>query len=416
MEQKQAKSWEEHQEYLSERLSHIVKHAYENAPAIKNRLDAVGIKPDDIKTIKDLERIPVLAKDELVRLQNENPPFGGFLAVPIESLERIFLSPGPLFDAGIVKERAKMAAEIFSSVRLGKGDRVVNTFSYHFVPAGYWVDEAVRMMGGTVIPTGVGNTDLQIKVMHDLGVTGYTGTPSFLNIIIKRAEELDYNFRRDFKLRFAILTAEMLPPSLRRSFEDDYGIKVVECYGTADVGLISYECDQKAGMHLVEDAIIEIVDPVTGKQLGSGEIGEVVVTTFDEAYTLIRLGTGDLSYFTDAPCKCGRISPRLVRIVGRVGDAVKIRAMFVHPNQVKQVMANFPQVTNFQLIVDRVQQRDVTTLKLEVEEGANKEGLSQGIKKAFPEICTVKADSIEFIPGGTLPAERKIILDQRTWE
>ncbi len=416
MEQKRAKTWEEHQEYLSGRLRHIVRHAYENAPAIRNRFDSAGIKPEDINTIKDLEKIPVMSKDELVRMQNENPPFGGFLAVPMENLEKIFLSPGPLFDAGTVKERAKLAADIFSSVNLGKGDRVVNTFSYHLVPPAHWLDEAIRMLGATVIPTGVGNTDLQVKIMHDLGVTGYAGTPSFLNIIIKRAEEMGYNFRRDFKLRFALLTAEMLPPSLRRSFEEDYGIQILECYGTADVGLLSYECNQKAGMHLVEDAIVEIVDPATGKQLGPGEIGEVVATTFDEAYTLIRFGTGDLSYYTDEPCKCGRISPRLVRIVGRVGEAVKIRAMFVHPNQVKQVVAKFPQVTNFQLVVDRVQQRDVTTLKLEVEEGADKEAISQGIQKVFPEICTVKVDQVEFIPSGTLPAERKIILDQRTWE
>lgn len=410
------KSREEREKYLNEKLRHVIKNAYDNAPAVKRKFDAAGVKPSDISTIKDLEKIPVTSKDELVRLQKENPPFGGFLAVPIEKLEKIFLSPGPLFDAGTVKDRVKMLSDISPLVKLGKGDRVVNTFSYHLVPPAHWIDEAVRMAGATVLPTGVGNTDVQVKVMHDLGVTGYAGTPSFLSIIIKRAEELGYNFRRDFKLRFAIVGAEMLPLSLRKSFEEDYGIQVVETYGTADLGFLAYSCEQKSGMHLVSDVIVEIVDPATGKQLGPGEIGEVVVTSFDEAYTLIRFGTGDLSYYSDDPCPCGRITPRLMRIVGRVGEAVKIRGMFVHPRQVEQCLAKFPQVTKFQLIVDRVQQRDTAVLKTEVTEGADKEAIAQGIEKSFPEICTVKLDKVDFITPGTIPADAKIILDQRKWE
>ncbi len=407
---------EEREKYLKEKLRYIIKHAYENAPAIKRKFDAVGIKPEDIQTIKDLEKIPITSKDEMVRLQNENPPFGGFLAVPLEKLEKVFLSPGPLYDPQSLKVKAAMAADIFSVMKLGKGDRVLNTFSYHLVPPAHWIDEAVKMMGATVIPTGVGNTELQVKIMHDLGVTGYAGTPSFLNILIKKAEELGYNFRRDFKLRFALVGAEMLPPSLRKSFEEDYGIQVVETYGTAELGLLAYNCERKEGMHIVDEVILEIVDPATGKQLGPGEVGEVVVTSFDEAYALIRYGTGDLSYYSDEPCACGRVSPRLMRIVGRVGEAVKIRGMFVHPRQVERCLSGFPQVTKYQLVVDRVQQRDTAVLRVEVTEGADKEALSQGIEKSFSEICTVKLDKVEYVSPGTIPAEAKIILDQRKWE
>lgn len=407
---------EAREKYLTEKLRHIIRHAYENAPSVKRKFDAAGVKPEDIGTIKDLEKIPVTSKDEMVRLQNENPPFGGFLAMPLEKLEKIFLSPGPLYDPQTLKVKAEMAADIFSVMKAGKGDRILNTFSYHLVPPAHWIDEAVRTMGGTVVPTGVGNTDIQVKMMRDLGVTGYAGTPSFLSIIIKRAEELGYNFRRDFKLRFALVGAEMLPPSLRRSFEEDYGIQVVETYGTAELGLLAYNCERKEGMHIVDRVVLEIVDPATGKQLGPGEIGEVVVTSFDEAYALIRYGTGDLSYYTDKPCACGRASPRLMRIVGRVGDAVKIRGMFVHPRQVEQCLARFSEVTRYQLIVDRVQQRDTAILKVEVAAGANKEAISQGVEKSFPEICTVKLDKVEFMAPGTIPAEAKIILDQRKWE
>lgn len=406
----------EREKHLSEKLRHIIKHAYDNAPAIKKKFDASGIKPNDIRTIKDLEKVPITSKDEMVRLQNENPPFGGFLTVPLEKLEKIFMSPGPLYDPQTLKRTAGMAADILSVAKLGKGERVLNTFSYHLVPPAHWVDEAVRMMGGTVIPTGVGNTDVQVKMMYDLGVSGYVGTPSFLSILIKRAEELGHNFRRDFKLRFAVVGAEPLAPSLRKSFEEDYGIQVIETYGTAELGLLSYNCERKEGMHIVEDIIVEIVDPATGKQLGPGEIGEVVVTTFDEAYALIRYGTGDLSYYSDEPCACGRTSNRLMRIVGRVGEAVKIRGMFVHPRQIEQCLASFPQVKKCQLIVDRVQQRDTAVLNIEVAEGAEVEAICRGIEKSFPEVCTVRLDKVECVAPGTIPADAKVISDQRKWE
>jgi len=407
---------EELREYRNEKLRRLVRHAYENASAVKGKFDRVGIKPEDIQTTDDLVKVPITTKDELVKLQKENPPFGGFLAAPMKTLEKVFLSPGPLFDGGSVKERVRRLMEMFELVKLGQGDRVMVAYSYHLIPAAHWMDEAIRAMGATAIPSGVGNTDSQVKIMHDLGVTGYVGTPSFLNLILKRAEEKGYNFRHDFKLRFAVTSAEMLPPSLRRSFEEDYGIRVMDIIGTADVGWFAYECEQKAGYHIVKDIIVEVVDPATGKAVGPGELGEIVVTPFDESYALIRFGTGDLSAYTDEPCKCGRESFRLLGIKGRVGEAVKIRGMFVHPNQVKQFLADFPQVKRYQLLVDQVQYRDVTTLRVETEAAVDEENLAQAMISQFPKVCTVKLDKVEFLPPGTIPPEAKIVADQRRWE
>ena len=410
-------SLEERQRYYDDGLRRIIKYAYRNAPAVKKKLDSAGVKPSDIQCRRDLEKIPVTTKGELIRLQEANPPFGGFLTVPLERLERIFVSPGPIYDSFDFKEHAQILAMALAGLGLKKGDRVMNTSSYHLVPAGLNQDAAIRFLGATVIPTGVGNTELQVKVMRDLKVTGYIGSPSFLNTLIKKAEELGYNFRRDFCLRYASIGGEMLPPSLRKSFEEDYGLQVREGYGTADFGTLSYECEQKAGMHMVERRIIEIVDPVTRKQLPQGETGEIVVTTFDRVRPLVRLGTGDLSYCNEEPCACGRTSPRLMRIVGRVGEAARIRNMFVYPKQIEQVVAKFPQVTKFQLVVDQAQQRDIITLKLELRAGVTAtEELSQDIQKSFPEICTLKVDGIDFLAPGTIPAGSKIIVDQRTWK
>jgi phenylacetate-CoA ligase len=401
---------------LGKKLAGIVSYAYRYAPAFKAKLDRAGVKPSEVKTVKDLDKIPVTAQGEMVSLQKENPPFGGFLTIPIERLERIFVSPGPLYEPIRIGDFAKAAAEALSVFGIRKGDRVLNTFSYHMVPAGLWVDQALRLLGATVIPAGVGLTDLQVKIMKDLKVTGYVGTPSFLMTLIKRAEEMGLQFRKDFSLRCALCSAEILPPSMRKSFEDDYGIKVADTYASAILGILGYECLEKSGFHIPEEIIIEIVDPATGKSLGPGEIGEVVVTLFDKNYPLIRFGTGDLSSFTDEPCPCGRKSHRLTRIMGRVGDAVKVRGMFIHSKQVEEVIRKFPEVSRFQVNVSRSGHRDEWAINLELKEEVNRERLLESLQKSIQESCRVKPDKIEFVSQGTIPDGAKKIVDQRTWE
>ena len=401
---------------LGKKLAGIVSYAYRYAPAFKAKLDRAGVKPSEVKTVKDLDNIPVTAQGELVSLQKENPPFGGFLTIPIERLERIFVSPGPLYEPIRIGDFAKAAAEALSVFGIKKGDRVLNTFSYHMVPAGLWVDQALRLLGATVIPAGVGLTDLQVKIMKDLKVTGYVGTPSFLMTLIKRAEEMGLQFRKDFSLRCALCSAEILPPSMRKSFEDDYGIKVADTYASAILGILGYECLEKSGFHIPEEIIIEIVDPATGKSLGPEEIGEVVVTLFDKNYPLIRFGTGDLSSFTDEPCPCGRKTHRLTRIMGRVGDAVKVRGMFIHSKQVEEVIRKFPEVSRFQVNVSRSGHRDEWAINLELKEAVDREKLLESLQKSIQESCRVKPDKIEFVSQGTIPEGAKKIVDQRTWE
>jgi len=268
-----------------------------------------------------------------------------------------------------------------------------------------------------MIPTGVGNTELQLQIMHDLKVTGYLGTPSFLMSLIKRAEELGYNFRQDFELRRALVGAEMLPESLRQSFEQDYGINTQQIYTTAELLLLGYECSQKSGWHIPEEVMIEIVDHTTGKQLEPGQIGEIVVTPFNKIFPLIRYGTGDLSSIIAEPCPCGRTSPRLTGLLGRVGEEVKARGMFVHPRQIKEVMAKFDQVAQFQVKVNRQKQRDVITVNLELkDETLDKQKLTDDLAKAFQDICRVKADKIELVAKGTIPEKHKVIVDERIWD
>ena len=401
---------------LGKKLIGIVSHGYRHAPAFKAKLDRAGVKPSEIKTIKDLDKIPVTAQSEMVSLQKENPPFGGFLTIPIEKLERIFVSPGPLYEPIRIGDFAKAAAEALSVFGIGKGDRVLNTFSYHMVPAGLWVDQALQLLGATVIPAGVGLTDLQVKIMKDLKVTGYVGTPSFLMTLIKRAEEMGLQFRKDFSLRCALCSAEILPPSMRKTFEDDYGIKVADTYASAILGILGYECLEKSGFHFPEEIIIEIVDPPTGKSLGPGEIGEVVVTLFDKTYPLIRFGTGDLSSFTDEPCPCGRKSYRLTRIMGRVGEAVKVRGMFIHSRQIEEVIRKFPEVTRFQVHVSRSGHRDEWAINLELKEEVDRQKLLECLQMSIQESCRVKPDKIEFVSQGTIAEGAKKIVDQRTWE
>jgi phenylacetate-CoA ligase len=255
--------------------------------------------------------------------------------------------------------------------------------------------------------------------MRDLKVTGFVGTPTFLMTVIKRAEESGYDFRRDFTLRRAWFTGEMLPPSLRKTFEEDYQIATSQAYAVTEPGgAIAYECRQKSGMHLMDEYVTEIVDPETGKQLGPNEIGEIVVTpVHNKPWGLIRFGTGDMSSYIAEPCPCGRTANRLTGIVGRTGDAVKVRGMFVIARQAEQAIMSFSQVSRFQLTVGRRQHRDEMTLKLELKDvSVDKAKLADELNQKFQDTCRIKIDKIEFVERGAIPEEHKKIVDERTWE
>ena len=404
----------EKQKHLEERMREIIDYAYEKAPAVKERFDKAGIKPKDIRTVKDMEKIPMLRKDDLIALQKESPPFGGYLAVPLDNLERIYQSPGPIFDP----QRKRGFGGGGMGPDFGKGQIVMNTWSYHITPAGLGVDQLLRSMGFTVVPMGTGNTELQVQVMRDLKVHGFVGTPSFLKIIIDKAEDMGYDFKKDFNLKWAMVGGEMGGEALRKLFQEKYGILCMggDTYATADVGTVATGCEKQSGMHITADAIVEIVDPATGKQLEPGEIGEIVVTPFDEVYPLIRFGTGDLSMIVEEPCGCGRTTPRLPKIMGRSGEAVRVRGMFVHPKQTDETIARFPEIRRYQLVVTRPQNRDEMVLKVELADAAaDKEKLKSALDKSFRDTCKVRFDRVEFVAQGIITKSGKQIVDERVY-
>ncbi|OGP69117.1 MAG: hypothetical protein A2169_15835, partial [Deltaproteobacteria bacterium RBG_13_47_9] len=297
------------------------------------------------------------------------------------------------------------------------GDIAVNTFSYHMVPfALHMVDNSLHRIGCVVIPTGVGNTEQQVNILKTFKATGFCGTPSFLLSIVQKAEEMGLDIQKDLHLKVGFVAAEMLPESLRSKLEDKLGMVIRQTYGTADIGCLGYECIKKNGMHIPDDKIVEMVDPETGRQLGPGKTGEIVATTFNKNYPLIRFGTGDLSILTETSCPCGRTSPRLIKILGRVDQATKVRGLFIHPGQVGEVVSKHPQVEKYQVIITRHEHKDEMTFQIEIKgEISQPEKLREGIEKSIQEVMKVRG-RVRFVPHGTIPDEAKKIDDQRHWE
>ena len=411
-------SRQEREEYYNRKLQEQVKYAYDHARDMRAKLDSVGIRPSDIRTGNDMEKIPITPKDELISLRQANPPFGGLLGVPPEKLEIIFMSPGPIYDVQSLDDSFNRRFQrSFYATGFRPGDLVVNCLSYHMVPSGHWVEQALTSFGATVIPMGVGNTELQVQVLQDMQATGWIGFCSFLMIILNKAEELGYDVRRDFSLRVACPHGEMGGAQMREIYEEKYGIISTDIYPTADVGVVGYECQKKGGLHIPEEIFVEIINPETGKQVGPGEVGEVVVTPLDTTtYPLIRFGTGDLSSYTDEPCPCGRTSLKLSRVLGRVGDAVRARGMFIHPRQTGEVVAKFSEIDKYQVVVTRPQFKDELALKIELtDEAIDKQKLTAEVKKTFQDICRLNVNQVDFVPKGTIPDGAKVIVDERTY-
>ncbi len=405
------------QQYLDKKLREQVAYAYQHSPAVKTIFDKAKIKPGDIKTTKDLEKLPIIRKTDLLEMQKANLPFGGIIGMPKEDIERVFISPGPIYE--IQPSTCKWFAKAFWAAGFRRGDVVINTFTYHMSPAGILFHEAIRDCGATVVVAGTGNTDLQIQIMRELKVTGFVGTPSFLNTIIKRSEEMGHNVKKELYIKLAWFTGEMLPPSLRKTFEEDYNIDTFQTYAVTEPGgAIAYDCKEKSGMHLMDEYVTEIVDPETGKQLGPGEVGEIVTTQLHNPnWGLIRFGTGDLSSYVTEPCKCGRTAYRITGIVGRAGDAVKVRGMFIVAKQAEQAILGFSQVARYQLVVVRRENRDEMTLKCELKEsGVDKNRFAVDINNKFQDICRIKIDQIEFVSPGIIGDKAVRIRDERKWE
>ena len=398
----------------TERLRQVVAQAYQNAPGLRQLMDGVGVSPADIQTVADLPKIPVTTKEDLARLQQEDPPFAGRLAVPQESLKHIFVSPGPLFEPGPTAQADELDAEPFHAIGLGQGDVVLNTFSYHLTPAGLILDNALTAAGATVVPTGPGNTEYQVQIMMQLGATGYAGTPSFLKIIFQKAEEMNIP-RRSIPIKKALFTAEPYPPSLRAFFEETYGMITSQAYATAELGIIAFDRTGETELKLVQNLIVEIVDPESGQPVPAGQPGHVVVTNFDMTYPLIRLGLGDLSAFIGEPDAEGFYGA-IKGWLGRVGDAIKVRGMFLHPMPLKVALAKFTELGNVQAFITRPDTRDHVRLMVELKDNmVDQDALREAVLTAAGQACRLKIDQVDFAPSDSIDPTARTVIDERSW-
>ena len=405
----------ERKEYQNRLLRKTIQYAHRRSSGIREKFRSAGIVPEDIRTIRDLEVIPVTEKASLISLQEKDPPFGGFLNIPHNRLRRIYATPGPILVPEAKKPRYWRWEPAFFSAGFRKGDIVQVTLSYHLTPGGWMLEEPLHSLGCTVIPAGVGNLDVQVRLMHELGVTGFVGMPSFLMSLGDHAEKLGLDVKRDLSLEVSFLTIELLTDTMRKNIEDRFGMMARQGYGTAEVGAIAYECIENRGMHIADDLVLEIVDPATGKQLGPGEIGEVVVTLFNRAYTLIRFGTGDLSSYDDHLCPCGRTSARLLRLLGRVDQATKVRGVFIHPSQTDQLMSRFPEVTKYQIVITKGEKADDMTFTIELrDEVIDEDRLRTHLEHTIKESVKIRG-KVEFLPHGSIPEGAKTIEDRRQW-
>jgi phenylacetate-CoA ligase len=397
-------------------LRETVQYAYEKAPAARKKMDDAGVRPKDIEDVADLAKIPLTRKADLKNIQKAELPFGDLAAVPPRGMRRIYVSPGPTFDPEGRDGSHWRWDKAFVAAGFRPGDIVQNTFMYHFSPAGHMFDEALIRIGCTVIPAGVGNTEMQVQVLRDLSVTGYVGTPSFLMTILEKAREAGVVPGDGLKLQVALVAAEMLPESLRKRFKEEFGIQVRQAYGTADVGSIGYECFEAKGMHINDEIVVELLDPASGKQVAQGEIGEVVVTLPSAAYPLIRFATGDLSIGTDAPCPCGRTSARLLRIVGRVDQVTKVKGMFVHPEQVSLLEKRVPEISAAQLVISRAGHEDVMTVRaLLGTQSLPSDALREKIADTARELTRLRGEVV-FVSEAEMTEKEKKILDARKWD
>ena len=402
----------EREAYQGRRLAEMVRLGHERSSRVRKIFAEQGITPADIRTINDLAKLPVINREQLVEIEAAEPPYGG-LEDPSAPVERIFTSPGPVYEPHLGSDDP-LWTRAYKAAGFGGKDIVLNAFSYHMVAAGLTFHGGLARVGATVVPSGASATQQQVQLIRDLKVTGYTGTPSFLMAIIDKAREMGYDFARDFKVTRASFAAEPLQPSLRHRFENEFGIDTYQMYGATEVGDVAYECSTKRGWHICEEVIVEIVDPATGHCVKSGELSEVVVTRLNSIFFLFRFGTGDLSSIIEEPCACGRTALRLAGIAGRVGDAVKVRGMFVAPSQVKRVSESFPGA-GIQLVITREGHRDILTARLEAPVDADKAAMRTRFEKTFQEICTVRIDAVDFVRPGSIPPDARPLLDERIW-
>ena len=355
-----------------------------------------------LKTLGDLAAYPVLRKSDLSKWQAENPPFGGF---GVSNVAHIFQSPGPIYEPGGISHDWWRIGRFLNACGIGEGDIVQNCFGYHLTPAGMIFESGARAVGATVLPAGTGQTELQARAAHDVGVTAYAGTPDYLKVILDKAEAMGL----PLIISRAAVGGGALFPSLRQEYADR-GILCLQCYATADLGNIAYETQAQDGMIVDEGVIVEIVTPGTGIPVAAGEVGEVVVTTLNPDYPLIRFATGDLSAAMDGISPCGRTNMRIKGWMGRADQTTKIKGMFIRPEQVADFVAKHDEVSRARVIASREGEMDAMTVQIETE--ASDE---DRYRISLADTLKLKG-KIELVAKGSLPNDGLVIEDQRSYD
>ena len=400
---------------LMARLPGLVEHAITKSRGWARLL--AGVDPRAVSSRKALAQLPVLRKSDLKTMQEQDPPFGGLCTVEPGRLGRLFMSPGPIFDPEGARDDPWRAARALYAAGIRPGHIVQNCFGYHLTPGAWMVDGAARKLGCAVIPAGIGQTEQQIELIRRFRPDAYAGTPSFLRIIVEKARELALDIST---LKRALLAAEALPPSLRSWFHQQGIETVLQWYGTADLGLVAYESSAMEGMILDEDLILEIVRPGTGEPVPDGEVGEIVVTSFNPEYPMIRFGTGDLSAVLPGISPCGRTNVRIRGWLGRAHQTTKVRGMFVHPGQVAEIVRRVPPVARARLVVEGEMANDRMTLKCEVDAAklaaaGGAQALSAQLADAVRDVTKLRGE-IALVEPGSLPNDGKVIEDARKYD
>lgn len=408
----ETRSPQERERDLMARLPQLVAHA-QTAPGWGRILQ--GVTAGDIDSRAALAQLPVTRKSDLKALQQADAPFGGLTTTAPRRLARIAMSPGPIFDPEGRGADWWRYARPFHAAGIRAGDLIQNCFSYHFTPAAFMVEGGAFRLGCTVIPAGSGQTEMQVQAIATLRPEAYAGTPSFLKIIIEKAEEMGADIG---SLQCAVVGAEALPPSLRSWLQQHGVARVLQTYGSADIGNIAYETMSRGevnpGMVLDEELLLEIVRPGTGDPVAPGEVGEVVITSFNPDYPLLRFATGDLSAVLDGIAPCGRTNTRIRGWMGRADQTTKVRAMFVHPSQVAEIVRRHPEVRRARLVISGEMANDVMTLLCEVER-MDDVLVQEAIVASIRDITKLRGE-VALVAAGTLPNDGRVIEDARRYE
>ncbi len=367
-----------------------------------------GVEPKSVSSRKALAALPVLRKADLKELQQQDPPFGGLAVTPPGKAKRLLMSPGPIFEPEGHGKDWWGAARALHAAGFRAGDIVHNAFAYHLTPGGFILESGAHALGCAVIPGGVGNTEQQVEAIAILKPTGYTGTPDFLKILLDAAQKLGKDAS---SLERGLVSGAALPPSLRQELASR-GVEVLQSYATAELGVIAYESRAREGMIVNETVLVEIVRPGTGDPVADGEVGEVVVTSFNRDYPMIRLATGDLSAVLAGRSPCGRTNVRIKGWMGRADQTTKVKGMFVHPGQVAEIAKRHPELGRVRLAVTREAEQDVMTLHAECR-GA-REGLEQAVAASLQTVTKLRG-RVKLVEPGTLPNDGKIIADERSY-